>query len=404
MKWLGAAALVGSAIWVVGCGSESAETPGEADTNRQSYEFSTRVEVGEEVQLCKFIRMPSDGRELSISRMEHDYTPGSHHFLVFRTELTEMPEGGDVFTPCAEGGGGAGSSWMSQVRGIVYGAQSEVGEFDFPDGVGMHVSPGELMLVQAHYLNTSNMALDAKMNFHLEFVEAAEVSQEAGVLFFFNPKIHLNPNAQGSASLSCPIRSDISLAFAASHMHRRGISFHAETDDIASPAMQEGALYTTTDWEEPLPRNFGADGGLIHAGSTITYTCDFANDTANPVVAGASADTNEMCMFVGMYWPRQDQAMEWCYDGVTDGVGKLGGAETFDCLAGCRGSADADACSGACWDNACPNVAMKLTGMRDCLSTCGLTCLGGLDSAACASCAADTCPDSYAALVSAKCE
>jgi hypothetical protein len=51
----------------------------------------------------------------------------------------------------------------------------------------------------------------------------------------------------------------------------------------------------------------------VHAGSTISYQCYFDNPTDDTFVYGPSADTNEMCILHGMYWPRLDPATEFCF-------------------------------------------------------------------------------------------
>jgi hypothetical protein len=355
--------------------------------------------VGDETQQCKLVQMPSNRGELAVTRIHHEYTAGSHHFLLFRTDLTEIPEGRDVLAPCNEGSG----SWMRDVRGVVYAAQQPQGAFDMPDSVGVRFQPGEVLLLQAHYLNTTQDEIAAKVDVKLDLADPNSLSEEAGVLFFYNPQIALAPKSTSAATLTCPVTEDVNLVFASSHMHKRGVGFNATTTDADATAMAGGPLYVSDDWSEPVPRVFESTPPLtVKAGSSISYTCDFENTDTATVVQGESADINEMCMFVGSYWPRRSEAFEWCYGGVTGEGGTASAAATLTCIVLC--GADNPECSAGCWKNACPNAPMKIAQARDCLPQCASSCKGGLESAACAECANGLCPEKYAELMAATCE
>lgn len=381
-----------------GC-SSSSDDPDQQQKKEQSldYTFEATVEAGDEIQKCIFVTVPEDKGELAVGRMWHEYSPGSHHFLVYRTDLTEVPAGGDVLQDCDE------ANWMSNVRGVVYAAQETEGEFVVPKGVGQKFTPGEVILVQTHYLNTSPKALDARIDFHMGLIEPESVEQEAGVLFFYNPAIHVPPASKKSATLTCPIPNDITLAFASSHMHKRGVNFVAETSD-PNAAAALGPLFQTTEWSEPVPRVFPLEPpASIKGGTEITYTCEFDNPDAATIVQGGSADTNEMCMFVSMYWPRADSDVDFCRDGSVSTTGTKSALETLSCLVGCYGSGD-DACNGACWDTACPKAPTALVDFFFCMDKGGPTaCYLDPTGDACKTFMQAECPAAYTRLTGVSC-
>jgi hypothetical protein len=382
---------------LVACG-ESSDTPASKEkTPSVDFTFRANVGVGEEIQKCQFVRMPDDKGELAVGRVSHEYSPGSHHFLVYRTELTEIPAGGDTLVDCDE------SNWMSNVRGVIYAAQETDGEFALPKGVGQKFRAGEIMLVQTHYLNTSSVALDAQIDLRMELLDPAEVEQEAGVLFFFNPSIHLDPASKGSAELTCPIPEDLNLAFAASHMHKRGKYFRADSSDPAVAAAV-GPLYESTVWAEPVPRVFPQEPPpMLPKGSTIRYRCDFDNPDSSHVVSGPSADTDEMCMFVSMYWPRVDQLTEFCRAGKVTNAGTASAVDTFACLAACGGGKGPE-CRAACWESACPSAPMPLMDFAFCLQEgCAAECVVDPVSDACKTCTEKHCPGAHDRFVNAPC-
>ncbi|MEZ4224562.1 MAG: hypothetical protein R3B13_26665 [Polyangiaceae bacterium] len=391
-------AFVAAMPMLVACGSSDDPAPPSSSRPTLDFKFSASVQAGDEIQKCQFVQLPKDGDELVVGRIFHKYSPGSHHFLVYRTELTEIPSGGEQLITCDE------TDWMSNVRGVIYAAQETDGEFVMPQGVGQKFEPGEVMLVQTHYLNTTPSTLDAQIDLHMELMEPKELEHEAGVLFFYNPAISLGAAASGSAELTCPLPAEVTLGFAASHMHKRGTFFTADSTDKAAAALL-GPLYETTEWEEPVPRVFALDpAARLAAGSQIRYRCDFDNAGAAPVVSGPSADTNEMCMFVAMYWPRQDQHTEFCRGGKTTSSGTVGSVDTFKCLVGCGGSGPNPSCSSSCWANACPGAPMPLVDFAFCLQEdCGLECALDPTGASCKSCVGKTCPDAYERFVNASC-
>lgn len=384
-------------LCVPACSSDPDEVapPGSPteDPNTIAYSVETQVASGAEVQLCKFITMPVDRGDLAVNRVNHSYTAGSHHFLVFRTSMTEMPAGGEDLVPCDQ------TEWMSSVRGVAYGAQTTDGDNTMPEGVSQRFTAGEILLVQTHYVNTTAQALDARIDFAFHTLPAEQAPIEAGLLFFFNPVINVPPNGSASAELSCPLPADVTLLFASSHMHKRGVGFEAQQEGGA-----RGSLYTTDAWSDPLPRSFsGEPEAAIAAGSAITYRCDFQNDRAETVMVGPRADEDEMCMFIGMYYPRLDDDTERCMRGAAVTKGTLSCFDTIGCARDC---AEGDTtCRAGCIEQVCPTAAIPMTQFLQCFGpACGETCqAAGSESPECSECVTSKCLTQAAACNAATC-
>ena len=384
-------------VLLSGCGSDPAtEPPVQQQDDALSFHFEADVGAGQEVLRCAFIQMPADRGAMHVGSIDHVYTAGSHHFLVYRTGLSSIPKGAPTaLTDCDETG------WLSKVRGVAYAAQDPKGQFLLPDGVAQSFDPNEVLLVQTHYLNGSAQDLHATIDFSMHLLDADKPVTEAGVLFFFNPAIYIDPQAASTAELTCPVPTDVHLAFAASHMHKRAVGFRAESSDAAvSSAL--GPLYETDNWEEPVPRVFTQEPpALLPAGSSIKYHCDYQNPDTFGVAAGPSADTDEMCMFVAMYWPRASEDVEFCRDGLVTGTGTASGAETLGCITSCAGQSAE--CRGKCMTDACPNVPMKLAPFAQCISDNCPACAQDSKSTDCTSCVAASCASAYKDLTSATC-
>ncbi|HLK37347.1 MAG TPA: hypothetical protein VKU41_11385 [Polyangiaceae bacterium] len=265
---------------------------------------------GEELD-CVYVRMPADRGKIAVPSAESHYTPGSHHFLVYRTQYTVLPDGGGAVHPCSD------AEQIVGITGSYYEAQQPDSRRDLPSGVAHIFTPGEILLLTAHYLNASATGYDTHVDFRLHTVPLATIQHEAGSIFFYNPAIDVPPMSEVTVTRTCPISQDIDLALLWSHMHSRGISFEATTNDPVASA-EAGDLYETTTWSEPTPRAFPYDPPVtLHAGSAITYSCTYRNTMSQTFVAGQSAATNEMCILHGMYWPRLDSATELCLAGTS---------------------------------------------------------------------------------------
>jgi hypothetical protein len=314
--------LASVASFLPACGSRdsSDEVPQEKSETKKvdrsplediEFSMSAHIGAGKETQRCLNVRMPEDRGVIAVPAAESHYTPGSHHFLVYRTGKTEMPPGGDEVHECAI------TEQVVGLEGTYYEAQQPDEERVLPDGVAHLFQPGEVILLTSHYLNTTEDDVDANVVFTLHTISPRAVEHEAGSIFFYNFDITLPPNSERTVTRTCPIPEEMNLALLWGHMHRRGLEFRARTDD-ARVIDRVGDLYDSHVWSEPPPRVYPTDPPvMLHTGATITYQCDFKNDTPNTIVQGQSADTNEMCILHGMYWPRQSSDVELCRGGVS---------------------------------------------------------------------------------------
>ena len=282
----------------------------EVDLNPIQFEMNIDVPAGAELLKCSYAQLPTD-RVTAIGSAESHYTPGSHHLLVYRSDLTSIPANNQGVWDCQDG------SLIIHQRGAYYEAQQPDAMRALPDGIAHEFKPGEVIILQSHYINTTEADIAARVEFQLHQVDPATVEQEAGTLFFNDPSISVPAHSRASVTMTCPILDDINPALLWSHMHSRGVHFVATTDDPAA-ADALGTLYESDDWSEPQPREYPTDPPVVlHAGSHITFSCEYLNDTDSPFMFGQSAETNEMCILHGMYWPRMSLIGETCLTGVT---------------------------------------------------------------------------------------
>jgi hypothetical protein len=295
----------------------------EAPADGEGIQLSTalRVEPGEETIDCRYLALP--GEAIEVGRFEHAYTPGSHHMLVYPTDRRPDQVELDRSFEC----GGRGDLGQT---GVLYGGSEPTGELPYPDGVAVRLEAGAVLLLESHYLNTSDQPIDAEVRVNLWYPEAP-AAIEAGTLFFRDWAIYLPPApAEGTASMSCAIPDDVSLFYATSHMHRRGVDFGSR---LLSGDASPRPLHDSDSWAAPLPAVYSPPLELA-AGDRIEFTCGFKNDRSEPVIEGASADSDEMCVFIAGYWPRMSPEAELCLGAGSGPIltGSQSCEETVTCM------------------------------------------------------------------------
>lgn len=276
----------------------------------------TTLEPGTEVEHCRFVRAPAEG--LNINRDEVKYSGGSHHVLLYMTQYEDIPtvdlQGDEVDTSgvfdCSEG---VNFRWA--IKSILAGSQNATGEsvVKFPEDVAIRVPPNAVMLLNAHYINASQDVVEPEVAVNLHTIPDEAVKHEGGMLFWYNPFIKVDAKGTGLATMSCPLPEDIHLENGQSHMHKRGVNYAAT---LISPEGDREVIYENTAWEGVPVATW--DDKVIEKGSRIEFFCEYQNSEDRTIWQGPKT-TDEMCMWIGSYWPASDQ-VSLCSSNAEDAV------------------------------------------------------------------------------------
>jgi hypothetical protein len=242
---------------------------------------SFTVPAGGEVYKCQNFANPF-GADIDVKTFESHMSAGSHHLLLFYKP-------GVTDSPLADCSG-------LEFAATPYGSQRPDDSITFPDGVAALVPSTQGLRLQAHYLNASPNPISPTVEVTLHKAAAGTVQYHAGVYFYINTNINIPADgAPHSLSKTCNVQQDMNVILAGSHMHQHATNFVATTG-----AGQ--AIYSTTQWSDPTPSTF-APPMVWTAGTQVTFTCTWVNNTAAPLTFGESAQTNEMCIFSGQFYP-----------------------------------------------------------------------------------------------------
>jgi hypothetical protein len=382
------------------------------------YKMVSELGPGVETERCHFFVAPPEG--LYVHRQQVKFTPGSHHVLLFTTPYTEIPKkdrfGNDVDTSGVFECGKSGPTAHWDVDGVAGGSQTAHGPpiiEDLPADTAVFISGGRILLMNTHYLNASTKPLVTDARINLYTIPKDQAKREAGFVFFYNPFIRIDPMSTAEARGVCPVLEDVYLVNAQSHMHKRGVDFVAHLVDAGGKAVD--TLYQGTEWEEVVMKR-NQPHKLLAKGQGIDYKCGYDNKEMRTVTQGLGTE-DEMCMFVGLYYPRNRQ-FELC--GLNDkwqgafmaarwiGSGTQNGIQTLDCFMNAKPRREDDGESFfGCVVNSCPNISTQMSNAARCLATEGLgQCAAECkeDPAVCRQCFVPKCMPALGALVTAKCE
>lgn len=320
-------------VALAACGGEDEKKPTEATDVElappaQGFQLTTgafEVPVGREIQDCHFFAVPenelSPGEPLWINRFTIRQNGGTHHMNVFRVNTVHDLGGkhGDVVrgdearsNPCWKS-----ANWADWP--LVVNSQASTGDgtvdWTLPEGVAQKFMPGELLMLQTHYVNASTQQTDlghGKVFVNFEQVEPSKVEHEMGTLFATNQNIQICPGDQKQFSKTCNFAKDEPLHIIAAngHFHSRGIRFEGFVYDPTTDERGQ-MFYESETWDDPpMARDFNF---VVPAKGGIEYTCEFraeADDCGDPTkeccyTFGGSVDEQEHCNLFLYYYPKQ---------------------------------------------------------------------------------------------------
>ncbi len=251
---------------------------------------------GQEVTYCYYFHTPNTVA-LPIDKWVSDMTPGSHHMILF-TGGPSHADGLDMTNSC-----GLGTS-TTNVAKWVYASQTSHQEQDLPadDGTGKPlaqlIEPNTEAAFQMHYLNTTDTPLTAHVELKAYALATGAAYTQTDAYITYNQSISIPPGATNyTVSATCTVPTQ-SFWTVSTHDHKQGI--HTDIKDGATTVFQ------STDWEHPGAQVWNSSPFYSFSGGTLTWECTYNNTGSNStttVTAGPSAQTNEMCMAVGYFFP-----------------------------------------------------------------------------------------------------
>lgn len=345
-----------------GCGSESKSAHTHAtdwalDELSAEEGLSLRIPSFEvpamhEEQTCYFLEVPdlNGGEDFWVNEVRLAMNPGSHHMNIFRVRTIKelRPEDGDPVklgpydatvvhghddyqhSPCW--GSSNWSDWPLVANTQHADAHDPYTDWKLPEGVAMRFTPGEMLMVQTHYVNTTTQPTptgSGKVGINLYRTTESD-PVELGTLFATQQNIRIcKSNPKPTFSGTCRFPGAVTVTAANGHFHSRGKQFNIFTwngQDIDHPA-ENARFYTSNNWnhppmttaiERPVPKGSGIWWDCNYEWHEPVFGCDTVN-SKDPEHAddccytfGGNTDVGEHCNVFLYYYPRVADTDVFC--------------------------------------------------------------------------------------------
>ncbi len=316
--------------------------------------FSLRVpqfEVapGRESQNCYFVKVPDlGGGDVLIDEIKTAINPGSHHMNVFRVKTivgldpaagrpirmgdydATVIEGSDDYktSPCWDSANWA--DWPLVANSQHATAGDPYTDWKLPTDVVIRLPPGEMLMVQTHYVNSTDQPskYGGKVGINFYKHHGSAPTMDLGTLFATQQSIRVcqsRPDVTYSGTCKFPNNATVTITAANGHFHKRGREFDMYAWDGQSESTPPDAarFYRSDSWSDPpmaqdLAVSPPTNGGVWWSCSyewqppTNSVTCDDVNakdpEHANDCcyTFGGNTDIGEHCNVFLYYYPRVD--------------------------------------------------------------------------------------------------
>jgi hypothetical protein len=260
---------------------------GGGSTNPNAVTIQTQtftVQPGGEVFMCQDFANPFGGVDTEVSQIDSDMAPGSHHMLLFFQDNAT-----DTNVAACD---------PLQFQAMLYGSQQPHTTLPYPTGVAALVKGTQGFHMQMHYLNATQAPITAQVTITFTRATPGTITQHAGVFFFNNVYgIHVPTGQTQDVTASCSFAKNVNIMFATAHTHHFTNTFNA--------TIGGSMVYQTSSWDAS-PNQAYAPALQVASGTSVTWNCNITNTTSGTLTFGESANTNDMCIFDGQYYPADD--------------------------------------------------------------------------------------------------
>jgi len=270
---------------------------------------------------CIWLKLNND-QPIKVHQLHNTLSTVSHHLIVYKDDHDTTEQTTPI--DCQPFTGALNASGVIEPLAIT---QKHDDEITLPDGVAYTLAPHQMMKLEMHYINSTEMDQMATATVDLFAADPATIHDEAGILFAGSPDITIpkGMSFQLHQFLTLPAAFDLSTShvFAITgHEHRLGLDVQVSVAPSKTGPMTPVYTPMPFQWAEPLTQVQSPDFAVPKGGG-FDFTCKWdVNNTGADIKFGESAN-DEMCFFWAYYWPSQGSR-------VCIHTNQYGGANGYD--------------------------------------------------------------------------
>lgn len=272
---------------------------------------------GEERTVCvtRRLSLPSATNIVKIATRQKF----SHHVIIYR-HTSGTPTLNDTPKNCPPLNLLAGGS-IKVPMFIGESADDNQNQIQLPPGIAYHLQGNDYYTIEAHLLNATPSEATADAEVQLTPADPGAKVTYADMLFFSNQRAIDKSYDGKSAGLPPGKQTTIDPAFSTvaeglnvfgitTHQHRLGKSVVVAKSTAADKPGTE--LFTNTNWSHPELFRLPDDKPLtFQKGEGLRWVCSYDNTSTRYVRFGQSAETDEMCIIWGYYYPAIGLQIYW---------------------------------------------------------------------------------------------
>jgi hypothetical protein len=256
------------------------------------------VHPNQEVYKCQWFGNPF-GHAVDLVKMVGHMDEGSHHFFLFNmSPITDQTKAAPI-SDCPTGG--------LEFYPFPYLSQQQDWTVEYPQpNMGYPLVATNGLMMNAHFLNAGSTDITPQVTITIYPGKPGVATVKVGSIFLNNQAISVPAMTTTPIAITdslTPISDEDYTIFTHwSHMHKYA------TDFKATVAGQ--VVYDETQWNEPRLVTQGSPLDTYHSlnlavksGSKIQWTCMYTNPTSKEMLFGESAQTTDMCIYIGQYYP-----------------------------------------------------------------------------------------------------
>jgi hypothetical protein len=282
----------------IACGS--AETSGTVDdfpsvpvpTTSDTVELTFGEQIipaGADQQVCLFLEPTAE--DMWIKAFRPFQGKHGHHLLLMTAVVGDTP---GTVRGCQT------AEDMIRFRPLI--SSERAGYEEFPPGYAIRVPRGTQLVLQQHYVNSSENELRVRDVAHMTPTAEANVHTLVGFLGLSDISFSLPPTGrEEDLSFDCRMPFDANLMVVGPHMHEWGVRFKAEIGPSAGPmeTIIDVQQWTADMRDKPDLSMYGTESARpFKGGDIIRTTCTFKNTRKDSLEF-----PEEMCATFGYYFP-----------------------------------------------------------------------------------------------------
>ena len=248
----------------------------------------TKIAPGADITWCEYIASPFD-RDVDVVASRGYQSHAGHHTLLMDVVGGEKRLG--QRHECTD-------EDMTNAR-FLAGGSDGIAKFSIPEGIAFRVKRGSVLMVQSHWINTSNEPIDGQTVFNIKAVEPDPARQQAQLFAAYTANVNLPPRGEASATTDCSFGRDIDFFALGGHAHewgshvklsvRRGDTWETFYDQAWEPQFQSDPPLNYYDPKKPFH---------FAKGDVLRVECKYKNSTNDTI-----RFPREMCVGEGFFFP-----------------------------------------------------------------------------------------------------